>query len=219
MGRGRVVVMLHGLGRTRFSMSLLGMRLRSRGLDVINFGYSSLRRPISEHAKRLRDFIEQRVAEGARIDFVTHSLGSIVVRAFAADFHREFELGRVVMLGPPNQGSALARKLSRVPLVSEILGPSFRELREFKIPPSTNHLEVGIIAGGAGCERGLAPLVSGDNDGIVAVSETRLEGARDHCMVRGLHSFLMYYREVEGEAFHFLEHGRFSKGKVSGDEG
>lgn len=205
----KVSVLLHGLGRTKISMAFLGTRLRRRGYRVLNFGYRSRHLTIAQQAERLHQYLSERVSPQDQLSFVTHSLGSIVMRKFAIEHGQHYVLQRAVMLGPPNQGSLLAQRVGRVPILRTIMGPALLELASLALEPATDRLEIGVIAGAAGHSRGLGPLVPGDNDGIVTLDETRLEGAKQHITIRGLHSFLMYKSEVIEQVLHFLEHGSF----------
>jgi len=208
----RTVILLHGLGRTSLSMLVLQKKLRKQGYQVINHNYASLLRSIDQHAHRLARRIEKaEVGRDRELNFVTHSLGSIVMRSFASNYRDQYTFGRAVMLGPPNQGSQFAVKVGSIPLLARMLGPSLRELQALDLPTASDILEIGIIAGGTGKERGIGPLVSGDNDGIVRVEETKLEGAKDHIILPGLHSFLMYYPSALENVSEFLEHGKFSR--------
>jgi pimeloyl-ACP methyl ester carboxylesterase len=222
---GRVVIALHGLGRTRSSMQPLCDYLRQNAdepLTVINFGYASTRESLAEHAASLGQVIAH--LEGAeRIDLVAHSLGSLVIRRYLSELDgpepavRDPRLGRIVMLGPPNQGAEIARRLQRVPLFTTVTGPSGKALagdwdeleKQLAIPT----VPFGIIAGGRGNERGLNPFVTGDDDVIVRVEETRLPGARDFRVVPALHSFMMDDAQVRTLTRTFLEHGWFESEK------
>jgi len=207
----KTVILLHGLARTRYSMSLLGWGLARRGYAVLNFGYPSRHETIADHADRLRRFVLER-GPTQPLNFVTHSLGSIVVRLFALRYHAEFLLDRVVMLGPPNNGAALALGLHRhAPIVGRFMGPAFTEIAHLNLPPATDHLEVGVIAGSLGERTRLLPFVSPPNDGIVSVSETHLPGCRDAIVVPGLHSWMMYQPGVLRLITAFLETGEFSR--------
>lgn len=206
------VVLLHGLGRSRFSMAVLARFLRQSGFRVINIGYPSRRDPIARHVEHVRAILEKSVTPETTLHFVTHSLGSIILRSFALRHGAQFNLSRAVMLGPPNQGSHTARQVSRIPLLRKFIGPALLELANLKLEAGSDKIEVGIIAGGRGASaKGLSPHLSGDNDAVVSVEETRLEGAKDHMIVRGLHSFLMYQPFVHGQILHFLRNGEFSR--------
>lgn len=205
----KTVILLHGLGRTRYSMSVLARQLRREGYTVHNFGYPSIRLPIAELSKRLEAYILKHIPPQEELHFITHSLGSIVVRQFALTRTISHHIAAIVMLGPPNQGAALARFAARVPVVRTFLGPALHELGRLALSRPDPSIMIGVIAGGTGNSRGLSPFLQGDNDGIVRVQETELAGASHHLLKGGLHSFLMYYPSARAQAIHFLKHGRF----------
>lgn len=207
-----VVVLLHGLSRTRLSMRYLGRYLSQRGFAVLNLGYPSRAATIDDHVAKIEQDIRRAGLHGHELSFVTHSLGGIVLRGLVESHHADYRFGRAVMLGPPNQGSAFARALqARLPWLHRVLGPSYLEVASIQRSPGTDRLTVGIIAGTRTPERGYSPFVSGPNDGIVAVQETALPGATDTLVVRGLHSFLMYQPSILEQVAHFLAHGRFQR--------
>ena len=188
-------------------MVILSRHLHRCGFTVFNFGYPSREGSIDEHVEALRAFIDAAAPSGEPLSFVGHSLGGIIVRAFALRYQSELTLHRLVMLGPPNQGSELARILkTRVPVVKRLMGASFVEVGALNLAPASDILHIGIIAGTALRSH---PLFSGVNDGIVSVGETELEGAADAAAVWGLHSFLMFQPRVLRLAAAFLERGRF----------
>jgi hypothetical protein len=190
-------------------MSVLGIYLRKRGYRVINIGYASRKYGLEDHVLRVHSILSREVPSATPLFFVTHSLGSIILRRFAHLHHPEFNLQRAVMLGPPNQGSQTARAVLKIPVVRAILGPPLKELATLQLDAASDKLEIGIIAGGRGSERGMLPHLREDNDGIVTVKETTLDGAKDHLVLPGLHSFLMYQPTVLFQIKHFLEEGNF----------
>ena len=80
--------------------------------------------------------------------------------------------------------------------------------RDSHLPPPP--CELGIVAAGRGDDVGWNPFLLGDDDGLVAVRETRMEGATDALVVKGVHSFLMNDRDVIAAVVRFLESGRFA---------
>ena len=148
------------------------------------------------------------------LHFVTHSLGGILVRAYIAQ-KRPHNLGRVVMLSPPNQGSQLVDELRDNPLFQWATGPAGQELGT---DPSNlpNRLgpadfEVGIITGSQSLNPLTSWLVTGEDDGKVSVESAQLEGMADFLVVPNTHTFIMNSSQVAQEVVHFLEQGSFSQ--------
>ncbi|HKD36890.1 MAG TPA: alpha/beta fold hydrolase [Pirellulales bacterium] len=218
--RGRVVILLHGLGRTRSSTRHMAKYLADEGhLTVLEFGYASTRAEVAEHAKSLAHVIEN-LAGVDEIDFVAHSLGNLVIRHYLGDEIERTEghrpdprIKRIVMLAPPNNGAKLAQLLGDNKLFKSIAGPPGAELgprwAELEKHLATPTCEFGIIAGGRGEDHGHNPLLQADDDLIVAVTETKLAGAADFLVVPALHTFMMDEPKVEEATISFLLHGYF----------
>ena len=217
---GKVVILIHGLGRTRSSMSGMAKFLQEKGkYTILTMSYPSTMADVEEHAKGLASVLHN--LDGIEeIDFVAHSLGNLVVRRYLDDqidtglnHAPDQRIKRMVMLGAPNNGAQLAVTIAHNPLARELIGVPGRELAE-GWPELSKHLaipqfEFGIIAGGTGDGRGYNRLLNGDNDLIVTVEETRLPGARDFLCVPVMHTFLMDDRRVEEATLRFLNDGYF----------
>lgn len=216
----RIAVVVHGLGRSRSSMTKLREALRQSGWEVLDMGYPSTRRSLSEHAAQLGELLDHLAEDGARqVDFVTHSLGGIVVRAALArqdPWQDELQVGRLVMLAPPSQGSALAQALKDFIPFRMVLGEVGPELSldEAAAVPAPS-CPFAVVAAQRGDGGGWNPLLKGEDDGVVRVEETKLEGMEDFLLVRGLHTFVMDKAEVVTAVVHYLENGDFG---VSGEE-
>jgi triacylglycerol lipase len=207
------LVLLHGLGRTRWSLWPVAREATRRGYRVHNLGYPSRRDPI----ERLAESIGQRIREIARdapVDVVTHSMGGIVLRAAVATNALPPQmLRRVVMLAPPNHGSELADRLRDFRVYRFATGPAGQQIgtrddslpRRLPPPP----FEVGIIAGRRGGNPVFARVLGAENDGKVTVDATRLDGMRDLVVVDRAHTFIMWAPDVLTQIFAFLESGQF----------
>jgi pimeloyl-ACP methyl ester carboxylesterase len=226
--RGRAVVVLHGLMRSRGSMAKLCKYLEKEGsFTVINVSYPSTRRSIAEHAHSLARLIEN--LDGIEeINFVGHSMGNIVIRRYLGDTldpatgrPRDRRLKRMVMLGPPNQGSEIASALAGNALFAAIDGTAGQELgarwNAIKDKLATPPFEFGVIAGGRGDATGYNPLLPGDDDGTVSVASTRLAGEKDFVVVPLLHSFIMKDPQVMEYTLRFLQEGRFRPANVTSE--
>ena len=197
-----VVVLLHGLMRTRHSMKPLETKLAEAGYqDIIRFSYASSRSSIADHAQALREVLENFPTD-TQFSFVGHSMGNIVVRHLISDLQRDGDPDGVldrcrsmVMLGPPNQGAAIARRLAPTGLFGILTGKGGLELgqdwEDFGQNLATPPFPFAIIAGDVSGNRIQNPLVDGSGDFVVSLDEARLEGAESFETVPVLHSFLM----------------------------
>lgn len=193
------VFVLHGLAANRLMTHRLVVRLRRRGYDVLNWGYHSYRTTIPEIATRFSSVIEsERERRGwEQFHIVGHSMGCIITRELLLR-GPVFGLDRVVMLAPPNGGSAVARALATwlgwlcwplEQLSSDAASYVNRLPRE--VPR-----EFGVIAA--------------EGDLVVPLASTFLPGAKDHIVLPGRHGLLPSRSDTAIEVDHFLRHGRFS---------
>ena len=206
------VILLHGLARSDASMEKMAQRLQDEGFVVVNHDYPSTEFTIEELSRTVIREAHDRCPEGAAVHFVTHSLGGILVRHFLA--YNDLEgLGRVVMLGPPNQGSQLVDVIGTLPGFELVNGPAGQQLGtdQNSIPRRLGpaNFEVGIIAGTKSINLILSTMLPNPDDGKVSVESTRLEGMKDHVTVPVSHPFLMRDDEVIEQTMFFLTHGFF----------
>ncbi len=215
------VILLHGLGRTPLSMVPLQIALELAGYRTVNQGYPS-------RAGSIETLAETHVAEAltkcasppdAPVHFVAHSLGGILVRQYLQD--RDLPPGsRMVMLGPPNQGSELVDRFG-ADAWFRVLGPAARQLgtEAGGLPSQLDpvDLEIGVIAG---ARAGLDAIflqsgfpqsgrLSTPNDGRVSLTRARLEEMRDFLEVNQSHTLLLIEKQVVRQVLAFLATGRF----------
>ncbi len=214
-GKTGTVVLLHGLGRTAKSMAYMEKRLMAAGYAVYNYDYESRKNEIGYLVDDLQGFLEACCPEkGNTLHFVTHSLGGILVRALISE-ERPYNLGRVVMLSPPNKGSEVVDYIKDYSLFKDIFGPASMQLGTD--PDSVpNRLgpadfELGIITGDRTIDPISSLIIPGKDDGKVAVERTKLEGMTDFLVMHVSHAYIMEEPEVVDEVIYFLQQGRFSR--------
>ena len=215
-GMTRHLVLLHGMGRTAHSMSPVEREATTRGYVVLNLGYPSRTASVEALAEHVAHAIQQFAPEIAALDFVTHSLGGILLRAAVGGGLIPIErVRRAVLLAPPNQGSEAADFMKRVPLLRRVPGLALAELgvaadgvvaRLGPIP-----FECGVIAGNRTVNPILSLVIPGPDDGKVAVSRASVAGIRDFLVVPHSHPFIMRAAVVHRQIFHFLAHGQFTR--------
>jgi len=212
------VILIHGLGRTYRSMWNMEHALRDAGYLTVNIDYPSRSKSIEQIAREhVPDAIEQCTIHNTEtIHFVTHSLGGIVARAFIRAERLE-QLGRVVMLSPPNKGSKVVDTLKDRWFYSWINGPAGQQLSTASnsFPNTLGPVDypVGIITGNdpAFFDVWFAKLIPGIDDGKVGVEQTKLAGMTDFLVLAESHTYIMDSHRVQKETIYFLEHGVFTK--------
>lgn len=208
------VVLLHGLGRLSNSMGELERKLLPAGYVVSNIKYPSRSQPIDVLASDAigRGLAECRSAGAGKIHFITHSLGGILLRFYLTSNTID-ELGRVVMLGPPNQGSEIVDGLLPVPGFGFIGGPAGVALGtgEGSIIGSLGPVEfdLGIIAGSTNINPLEFLFIEGPSDSIVSIESTKVRGMNAHKILPVTHTFMMRNNEVIEQAIHYLKTGSF----------
>ncbi len=217
------VIVMHGLGRTAASMAGLEHFLEEQGYLVWNETYPSTEHNIQTlAATHIPEGVSycQQMATGD-IHFVTHSLGGILVRQY---FQKEQvdNLGRIVMLAPPNHGSEVSDNLKDWELYKEIMGPVGQQLTTDK-ESLVNRLqpinaEVGIIIGNKDSEVFFKDMFSGENDGKVSVESAKLDEMKDFLVVDSGHTMIMWQEYTQQQILHFLKTATFDHSLVIEDE-
>lgn len=210
------VVLLHGLARTSSSFDAMQEALEEDGYLTANIDY-----PSREH--EIAVLADIAVGEGLavcragehveKIHFVTHSLGGILVRQYLSTQTVD-ELGRVVMLGPPNQGSNAVDGLVDVPGFDWINGPAGHQLGkgEASVPLALGPVdfELGVIAGNRTIDPITSAVLVDPDDGRVSVEDTKIEGMDDFVIVEHSHAFMMRMQQPIELTKKFLRTGSFS---------
>jgi triacylglycerol lipase len=207
-------VLLHGWGRTPRSMAPVARAAERRGYVVLNVGYPSRTARVGELAEHVAHEIQRFAPEIPAVDFVTHSLGGILLRAaIGAGLLPLERVRRAVLLAPPNQGSEAADFMTRVPVLGRLPGPALAELGiapeavAARLGPVA--FECGVIAGNRSVNPILSIVIPGPDDGKVAIARATAPGVRDVLVVPHSHPFIMRAPSVHRQIFHFLAHGRF----------
>lgn len=212
----RTVVLLHGLARSSDSMSKLQKSLEDEGFKTCNIGYPSTRHPIEVLAQEhILPKIKACVGSlESPVDFVTHSMGGILVR-YLAEHTLIPHMGRVVMLSPPNKGSEVVDTLGETWFFEFINGPAGQELGtdSASMPSQLGpaDFEVGIITGSRSINLILSLMIEGNDDGKVSIEHAKLEGMKDFIILPSTHPFIMKNKTAIEQAIHFLNHGVFKE--------
>ncbi|NNC77053.1 MAG: alpha/beta fold hydrolase, partial [Woeseiaceae bacterium] len=208
------VVLLHGVNRSYRAMRPLAEALQKDGFTTVNVDYPSRAGTVDELAPMAVDngLNECRALGARRIHFVTHSIGGILLR-YAHEQMPIAELGRVVMLAPPNQGSEIVDKTRRIPGAGLVGGKALLQLGTDadSLPAQLGPVdfEVGIVAGTGTMNPWMSAMLPNPDDGKVSVARTRVEGMADFLVVDDNHHYIVEDDLVIANTLAFLNTGAF----------
>jgi pimeloyl-ACP methyl ester carboxylesterase len=201
------VLLIHGLSRSPLSLMGLAWRLQHQGWQTEQFGYAAFLESFDHIVVRLRQQLQQLGAEPYSI--VAHSLGGLLTRA-ALGHGAIPQPAHVVMLGTPNQRPRLAPLAWQLPPFQWCTGqcgfkltqPDFFATLPLLRSPYT------IVAGVGGPRGILSPFGDEANDGVVAVTETRLTAGDRRIELPVEHTFMMNDQAVQSTIVETLRSDR-----------
>ena len=211
--RTDTVILLHGMWRDAGAMRGIESELADRGYNTINISYPSTDYTIEELAVRYLHPAYEAASKGeGQVHIVTHSMGGILARYYL-DTYPASNLGRVVMLAPPNQGVEMADRYGHWSLFRWATGPAGLQLGTGpgSLPRALGPVdyEVGVIAGSKGRNL-LSLMIPGQDDGLVSVASARVEGMSDFLLLDQNHYYIKHDDQAIAQTIHFLESGRFA---------
>ncbi|WP_193163065.1 esterase/lipase family protein [Microbulbifer hainanensis] len=209
------VILLHGLTKDSTSLQPLQRQLIDAGFYVANIDYPSRQLPIAELAPlAINAGLEKCLRVNAHpINFVTHSLGGILVRFFY-EYRSADNVHRVVMLAPPNHGSRIGDLLDHIPIIKDINGPAGRQLgtgvNSVPLQLGPLRFDAGIIAGNHSLNPLASVLLPGEDDGRISVKSAQAEAMCAFLVLPQTHGGIAADREVIRQAVTYLRWGFFT---------
>lgn len=203
------VLLVHGLWYGRPGMLPLARRLRILGWQCELFGYSSVFGRAAENVQRLAD--RARTVGGDPLHFVGHSLGGLLILKMLAEAGGVVPGGRVVLLGSPLNGSAVACRMAGNLALKPWIGQA-EALLDRGVEGLPREREIGAVAGTSSLGAGrLVARLEKPHDGTVTVAETKVPELADHLELPVSHTGLVLSRQVAEAADAFLRTGRFRR--------
>lgn len=214
------VVLLHGMGHGPRTMADIAKNFEVMGYKVSNLNLKlerdTLHVIIDEAYKDISRYAER---DGDRINFVCYSQGCLVARGIIEQ-HRPQYLGRVVMLGPPNQGGEMIDWLRQRQISTFLtearyvpnLGTANKRNLAKLIGVSADGYELGIIAGQE--PNSTLPIhitVPGANRSKLGPHRTLLDGMKEFATVQANHDDMYKDKAVEELTVQFIHTGSFEK--------
>lgn len=181
-------VLVHGLGQTPLSMAWLATRLSAAGIHPAPFGYSAFER-IDPCLDRLCAYVNRRASAEPYV-LIGHSFGSVLVRAVLPRLAAP--PSACFLLAPIGRAPRSAKTLATWGLLGTAIGKMGQALADeqfigtLPIPRMTTRVYAGV----GGPVGPLSPFGSEANDGMLALSETRVDSVPVQ-PVAALHPFVM----------------------------
>jgi hypothetical protein len=205
----QTLVTLHGFMGYPWNLYYITAPYDAQQMNVINWAYPSREKKIEEHAVDLVKEL-QKISynnPGRPINFITHSMGGLVLRAAInhADCPEEAKIGSAALLAPPNQGACWGRFLSQFEISHQIgLDASGKELMtelDFEhLGQFPETMSVLVIAGNLSYN----PFIPGENDGTVAVDETFLTTPHQHVVIHAGHKSILLSQQAAQIIYRFF---------------
>lgn len=209
------VYLVHGYGGLGIELKEIQKVIEKDGFVSEIYTYPSLLKDVDSVGHKL--FYKIQKENFDTVSFVTHSLGSLVVRSIYEhlDSLTSFPfIHRIVMIAPPNNGSPVADFFAQFPFIKHIIGPNINNITTNPLTGAGKYpiptCEVGLIAGSYGRKRGFNIFVKGDNDGVLLPEQTKMGIEKDVAFVKSWHVGLLYNKTVKKYVTSFLINGNFN---------
>jgi len=210
----QAVVCVHGLWLSGFAMRYWRTHFAQAGYAARSFSYPTVRATLAQNRAALMRFVQ--ALPNQTIHFAGHSLGAVTIVSMLAEAGWSIPgktLGRIVLAGPPFQGSHAGKALVDKGLGDLLAGKPLQDWLAGPRPVVPAHIDLGVIAGDSrlGLGRVLAPRLPKPHDGTVSVAETQVAGAREHLVLPVGHTGLLMSHQVVRHMIRFIDSGTFGQ--------
>lgn len=190
------IVFIHGIWMNGWELSWLRYKLSQAGFQTYLFHYHSVLNRPEKNIEKLSDFLKS--LHEPKIHLVAHSMGGLLVNQFLT-IHDESKIDRVVMMGSPINGSAVAQYLNHKTYAKFLLGhsgesgllgdgPELQTSRPVCMIAGKKRLGIGMLLAGS--------VVSAESDGTVNIDETTDKKLLEHHVVDAGHVSMLWSKEV-----------------------
>ena len=208
-----LVILLHGIMKSSKKMDGLAKFLEKHGFDVCNISYPSTKFALEDLIHIIHQDIENSGHKKYQyVSFIGFSMGGLLTRAYL-NHYKIPNLGNVVFIGTPNKGSEVADFFQNYRFYRMLCGPAGQQLitnqESFKDVLGMPYYSFGVVSGNFSVNLLLSKIIKKPNDGKVSVESTKLDGMKDHIVLRTSHPFMVRNKKIWQYALNFLKHSKF----------
>ena len=203
--KNEAVVFVHGIWMKGFELLYLSNNLKKQGYHTYHFRYKSLFQTPQQNADLLKRYLDE--IDEPVIHLVCHSLGGIVALNML-ERYEPFKPGKVILLGTPVNGSAVAKHIHKNAWLSWLLGKSTEKGLLDAAPSLKQNRDVYMIAGESGIGMGMLlahAAMKKPNDGTVNLEETKAHFIKQHISVPYSHFAMLWSKQVVSRVIEILE--------------
>lgn len=207
------IILLHGINGSSSELANIEAYLVSQDESVENIDYPSTEYPIEVLVSDyVGPMLEQFAREVDTVHFACHSMGNIVLRYYLKD-HPDYPYGRIVMMGPPNQGSQLTDTFKKWKYYKKRYGPAGDQIgtdvEDLLNLSKQLPRDVGIIAGTKTMFFLYSWIIPGKDDGKVSHSSMKSPGYRAFVTVPYHHDEMTYKEDLAELILNYIKNGEF----------
>jgi len=161
--KGKLVVLLHGLGDSKKIFKPLWRALTKEGYHVAAINYPSTRKSIKGHMDQLKFFVEH-LEDVDEISFITKGTGCLVLRCLLGSdkaWTENLKIGKVINVNPANVGSDWCTLFAKSKILKFFFGPSLEDAMPksaLKMPRLPENIPLGLIFCETHLDKMLKPL-------------------------------------------------------------
>ena len=205
------LILIHGINDTSKGFKKMEQHFSSQ-YKVININYPSLKYSIVDLSNKYLTPVMNKISKSDTINIVTHSMGAIILRQYLNEKYPK-NIGRIIMISPPNHGSEVADFFHTLFLYKKIYakaGSSLSKdgLQKLNLPDSIGY-NYGIIAGTGTLLPFFSIFIKGKDDGKISINRTKLSDMKDFITLHYSHDFIAKKKKTIKYTENYLKYGKF----------
>ena len=210
--RERALIFIHGFYGNYTQFMKIEEALEPYYTKIHNENYVTIGDKIEDMVDKFLKPVFEKFKSYNKIDIVTHSMGALLIRYYLSQ-NNCLNLGRVVMISPPNKGSDLTNLYFKFPFNKWLDIPVLEQLKpnsDFLLTLPPVNYEVGIIASTRTINPVFSAFIDGEDDGVVTLESMKLDNQKDYVEIDSSHLFVLFQDDTIQNILSFLKTGYFS---------